>query len=268
MVCRPTGADAGPSCQLRAADTELCSTNDHCRSGLFCDTVAGQCAGYAQLADPCGASARCGDDLLCTATLPPSLPDAGPRDAGPIPDGGFVASCKQLPGLGEGCQRPGAWRCGTGSCVGGVCIAGLTDDPCLADNDCQQTLCVQGACTIAPRDGAPCAADGRCDTGLLCTEGRCLPPPGAGEPCAPGNLCDTTAYCEAQPDAGPRCEAARAPGEMCTADEQCVTRRCLDSGTCSAEPASCLSSRGVFAQLVGLALLLPLTLQLRRRRRA
>jgi len=267
VVCRPDGSDAGPSCQLRADDGEPCTASDHCRADLFCDTAAGSCAGYAVVTEACGASERCGSGLLCTTGLPPSLPDAGPPDAGPVPDGGFVSECKELPGIGEGCQRFGVWRCGEGACVGSVCLAGLVDEACIANSDCADSLCVQGTCTIAPRDGAPCTADGRCDTGLLCTDGRCLPPPSAGDPCAPGNVCDEVSFCETPPDAGPVCEAERPAGDVCTRDEQCRAGRCLDSGTCSAEPASCLTSRDVFAQLVGLALLLPLALRLRRRRR-
>lgn len=268
VVCRPDGSDGGTACALRGADDEPCAVDDDCQAGLFCDPAAARCASYASPGAACGPSAECASGFLCTSDAPPTLDDAGPEDAGPPPDGGFVATCTRLPVIGEGCIRAGPWTCGTGSCVDGVCRAGSPGDVCVNDGDCTD-LCVEGACTVAPREGAPCTADDRCAAGLLCNDnGRCLLPPGAGEPCAPGQRCGDGAYCTTPPDAGPVCQAQGTPGETCTDDDQCLTGRCLDTGTCSAQPASCLTSRDVFAQLVGLSLFVPLVVRLRRRRRA
>lgn len=268
-VCRPLeDSDGGTACQDRAPAGGACGANDHCRGGLYCDGATNTCAPYRSLDETCGLGAPCAAGLLCTDQPPPLAPDAGivepPEDAG---DGGVVGpTCQEPRALGEGCERVGVWRCDEGlACVDGVCRAGALDDPCLVDNDCQEgALCVDAVCKRAPRVGAPCTSDGRCATGLVCLEDRCreLPPP--GDPCTPDRRCGEGAFCPAGESV---CAALRAPGQACTNDSECETSICLDTLTCGAEAASCLTTKGAFAQLVGLSLVLPLLSLARRRRR-
>lgn len=270
-VCRPVeGSDGGTACQDRAPLGATCSNNGHCQGGLFCDGVTGTCALYRDLDEACGVGAPCVPGLVCTDQPPPPPPasDGGVIDAEepPSDDGGVTGPfCQPRRALGESCQRFGPWRCEEGACVNDVCYAGDFDDPCVNDNDCNEaSLCVANVCTRAPRSGAPCTVDGRCDEGLVCTDDRCRELPAAGEPCAPGRRCAEDAFC---PDGVDVCEALRPPGQACTKDGECQTNVCLDTLTCGAEGASCLTSASAFAQLVGLSLVLPL-LSLRRRRRA
>ncbi len=271
-VCRPLeGGDGGTACQDRAPAGGACATDDHCRAGLFCDAASGACAPYRALDEACGPAAPCRAGLLCTDEPPPPPP---PNDAGvvvdpdpPVPgDGGPSGPFCQAPrSVGESCQRFGVWRCGEGSCVDDVCRAGTFGDPCLGDGDCQEgALCVANTCARAPRSGAPCTADGRCDDDLLCRANRCVELPAAGEACTADRRCAAGAFC---PSAATTCEALRPPGLPCTADGECATGICLDTLTCGAEGASCLTTGSAFAQIVGLSLMLPLLSRLRRRRR-
>jgi hypothetical protein len=273
-VCRPR-ADGSRVCLDRAAAGGLCDADDHCRAGLFCDVALSRCLRLAEIGEPC-ADQPCEAGLVCSADEPPEPPpppDAGVADAGPpppTPDAGPpVAVCQRKPIVGEGCVRGGLFDCGVGACVGGACVEGVFDDPCLVDGDCADgALCVASVCTRAPRLNAPCTADGRCESGLLCRDDRCLGLPGAGETCTADNRCDDDAFCgEATEDAGPvSCEAKRSPGDPCTDDGQCRSGACLDVGSCATEAASCYTTQETFAQLIGLALLLPFLARLRRRR--
>jgi hypothetical protein len=288
-VCRPDGAGA-LRCADRASAAGTCAATDHCRVDLHCVADGGVCQPVRALFEPCGPTAPCGEQLVCTNLPrpdPPPPPDAGAGDAGAndagsadagAVDGGPVGFvCRGYSNLGQGCQRNGLYRCAEGACVGGVCVAGDIDDPCIADSDCEDdAFCVVNVCVRKPREDAPCTSDGRCADGLVCTDDRCQQLPAAGEPCTPDERCGDGAFCEVPDpgpdggvvDAGPRCETTRPPGDACTDDAQCDHGRCLASGTCGAEAASCLTTRETFAQLVGLSLLLPLAGRLRRRRRA
>lgn len=264
-VCRPDESGS-TSCQDRAPEGGACTAHDHCRAGLYCDAVEGACAPYRELGESCGLASPCADGLLCTDQPPPLAPDAGDGDNTPSDGGVSGPTCQEPRRLGEGCQRVGVWRCEEGlACVDGVCHAGTFDDPCLVDGDCREdALCVANTCVRSPRVGAPCTSDGRCDEGLVCRENRCRELPAAGEACTPDRRCGEGAFC---PEGESTCEALRAPGQACTADGQCRTGICLDTLTCGADGASCLTTGSAFAQLVGLAFLFPLLSLARRRRR-
>jgi hypothetical protein len=264
-VCRP-GAGEALACQDRAAVGEACVVDEHCGAALCCRQ--GACGPFVQSGGACGPEAPCAAGLLCAP--PAAAGNSGQGDDGhAVSDDDGDASepalvCRPLPGLGEPCQALGPWVCGEGACVNEQCSAGALDDPCGGDSDCSaDRLCVEGACARAPRDGAPCTSDGRCAAALYCEGLRCKGPPPAGEACGPGGLCADGAFCAADQ----RCEATRAAGLPCASDGQCASGLCTENLTCSARGASCLTSREAFAQLLGLALLLPVLVRLRRRRR-
>jgi hypothetical protein len=228
-----------------------CEGDAHCRAGLRCN--AGACAALLGLGQPCAPGA-CLDDLACVT-----------ENA----DGGPSSTCQARAAIGEPCaDRP----CADGFCEGDVCREGVATDPCSSNGACASgNLCVANVCVAAPRDGAPCTTDGRCDTDLTCIDDRCRARPAADETCFPDpsappdagpdvGICDDRSFCVAG-----TCVSKGDPGAACTSSDQCLSGRCLDTLTCAAEGASCVSARETFAFLLGLSFLLAVPLRRRAR---
>lgn len=262
-VCRPD-APLSPSfsCQDRGSAGDACGVTSDCRRGLYC-TAEGSCAALRGVTEPCDADNPCADTLFCNPN---------------------VSACQLRPALGNPCSPFGPDLCAEGFCVNNVCAAGVGGDPCTGDSTCASGfVCVNTPvpdvdggpqpsnriCVALPREGAPCTIDGRCVANAYCDGERCRAFPGPGETCRNGS-CAPGAFCNGEtPDA--TCELARPPSSLCTADGQCASNVCLDTGTCAALAPKVNTNASLFVHYVLLSLLpfglIPLALARRHRRR-
>lgn len=272
-----------------------------CAEGTFCDAAdSGVCQPKKPANATCAASAECEDGLTCdadtmTCVVPPDpIADGAACEAGVDACGSYcsvcapesaagVSTCRDRGGDGAYCEEDnhcrGAFVCDTNA---STCTApeeeilpGLGEECGVggAPFDCTEGACVLNLCT-AGNEGDPCEVDfAQCQAGLVCGpdagaaepgEGTCVPEPGLGDACI-GQQCGADAFCNADGN----CAAVGNAGDSCGGDVECGSGICLEStNTCAAPSPSCYTSRGIFTQLLTLALLLPLFGRLRRRRRS
>jgi hypothetical protein len=98
----------------------------------------------------------------------------------------------------------------SGFCASNRCAEALADGaPCAADAACKSGVCASKLCTQVPhpRKGEPCR-DGRCAPGLRCGDGdRCDDLLDAGGACKRADDCKSS-RCSRSPDGGGTCERA------------------------------------------------------------
>ena len=276
---------------------DKCSADGDCSGGQSCMPLSGQSygacldastpppTGDGAISDPCTSGADCASGLcagdgtayVCTQRCDASSPCPTGYDCFGFTDGsggGCFPAAGQAP-VGAPCQYSN--DCASGSCVafegGGdpFCTA-----PCQGDADCPcgttctatttDSICAPGPKVGCVPEGAACAADGECSSGL-CTGGVCAAAcsiyqpatcgagggcarvePGApdgictgpgpasdGKPCADDAACQSL-LCHEGLCARP-CNpyAGTAPGAACAADEACAVAAGT-VGVCAAAP--------------------------------
>ncbi|MBR9681410.1 MAG: hypothetical protein GOV00_01285 [Candidatus Altiarchaeota archaeon] len=119
--------------------------------------------------------------------------------------------------------------CTSAGIFSGTC---MSDDDCVASNDCTQGVCDGGQCAQANL-----ACGTTCPTGFCSGAGLCSPPLASGQVCACGELCssglycdDTTSVCKTPESCG---DGVCQVGECSACTEDCTLDQCIDDGTCS-----------------------------------
>ncbi|HJL31322.1 MAG TPA: hypothetical protein RMI62_19725, partial [Polyangiaceae bacterium LLY-WYZ-15_(1-7)] len=115
-------------------------------------------------------------------------------------------------------------------CMDGACVPSCPDCGCTDDDECDEGICVAGACQPARSElGDPCTSDDDCTVGLCADEGHCTEACSDEAPCAPGW----------------RCRAGTCEPDGATYGEPCVRGRDCASGLCvTGTPAGDFCTRG------------------------
>lgn len=171
--CAPVAThDSWCASSDRQASGQFCASDSQCAAGLFCDTNAQQCA------EPVAAGGECFQNRQCLSRR-----------------------CNQDQ---RTCEAPGA--------VGGVCdISGH----CQSDLWCDTSLSTK-ACTVplsTRQAGETCDSVTPCASGLACLGGFCVTPRLAGAPCSAQGDCQTGLFCDTMN--GSRCAQRKAKGATC-----------------------------------------------------
>lgn len=170
------------------------------------DTQVGACMHYPVKQGEVCRGGMCAEGLYCNT-----------------PDGGFLGTCDEVPGVDQPCGWPLPWgdacraglyckwmedgttqmckpfealgspcsmaspvACGPeGTCPNGVCVPrGLVGESCIHPTDCEDGLnCVNNVCAEKGNVGESCMYAWDCQDGLICRETLCAPKPGLGEVC-------------------------------------------------------------------------------------
>jgi hypothetical protein len=186
---------------LTAALVSACGPSSY---GDFRDQLVGRACTRAVRCGLVGASER----VRCGVPAALALTDAGPLDVATAVDAGRLrfdsyAAAGCLDAMeGAPCDDVAAARHLVRHCHAVITPHVATGSACDTDEECLGGRCV--------RDGAACR--GTC-VAFASPGGACLPDGGA-----PPQTCDPTVqYC----DDGLSCQRHKAPGQACTADEQC-----------------------------------------------
>ena len=210
--------------------TAVCTTDDDCDNGLFCDGTETCVAGGCQVGD-----APCDDDDVCTNDICNEESDSCTNE----PDD---ACCSTDDDCDDGLVCNGTETCDTTT---SRCLAGV--DLCNDDNVCTEDSCDEsdGSCTNTPIEGC-CLEDADCDDELFCngvetcdTEtNECV----AGtDPCEDDDIC-TVDLCNEEDDA-----CTNTPIEdCCTEDADCDDGLpCNGVETCDTETSECVAGEPV-----------------------
>ena len=223
-VCTNKAGTAGaPSCAPylcggSGACDSSCALDAQCVGGNFCN--AGHCVPKQPLGSACASTAQCASGHCIDGTCC---------------DRGCGAQCEacNLSGKEGTCSPTRGNPVGTRpACAGesGVC-AGVCDgvaQTCVypgAETSCRPATCVAAVATLA----AHCNATGSCPALQVqscakgCAASRC-----EGSTCAVDSDCATGRYCSAGV-----CAETFGPGEACSANLQCASRRCVDGVCCN-----------------------------------
>lgn len=172
--CKSAGG-AG-TCTRSAGYDELCTTNQDCEAGLYCDPIEGRCKVGAQLGQNC-------------AYLDPTQPLPGTEviacaeglECDPL-DARCVATCSAGASCFDDSGCPQGLVCAVDRCR----PPGQRGDPCDAATDCVSQRCdfVSAVCLDRREDGSLCTTgsdcvSGYCDANTLV----CAPQAQIGEPC-------------------------------------------------------------------------------------
>jgi hypothetical protein len=199
------------------SDGKACAFDDECRSGK-CDAPT------------------CTRDVCCPGTCAAASsgsPGGGPCQVDANCTNGYCTKSKQCaPRVTEGkiCDD-------TRACDFGLACIGLTD---LQAGNCRRLpligescpylqcaelagTCVNFTCLALGLPGEPCTADDECSPFAQCDETRnvCIDTPTLGMAC--DVYCAGEAWCDASV-----CVAPRADGDMCSADNQCLSTDCIE----------------------------------------
>jgi hypothetical protein len=193
----PAGHPRCSTCaHILGADEDCTTVVGECPFPQRCDAASKRCAPVTALPQPRQPPAKAGEacrdscegDLKCLGTSPSPT----------------AATCRALPGAGEGCGY------GLGD-EGGLCAPGTS---CSAS----------GTCQVLPPADADCLIDaqsvGHCTDGTFCANGmRCEPMPAVGERCGNNQdghalACPAGSFCR-DPGGPGTCTAMPVAGEAC-----------------------------------------------------
>jgi len=225
-LCSELGRCSPPTC----SDGEKNGGGYLANDGETDVDCGGPCGPTCGPLSQCDVNADC-TGLSCTGpggTCAPSCLDMVKNGSETDVDCGGACAAKCVPG--EACAGSDL-SCVTGAyCAGDVCVAKLSDGAvCAVDNPCLSGICeaADGVCCDAHCDGAcrSCKLPGQ--------EGKCLDVPPLGDPedeCAGTEVCDGSGACKS------------GLGEACLLPQSCASGFCVDgvccasacSGTCSA----------------------------------
>ncbi|RMF81991.1 MAG: hypothetical protein D6739_08740, partial [Nitrospirae bacterium] len=256
---------AGVSVAYGGACTNLCTTNDGCGPGGYCDKPVGQCGGTgtcaarpascAPVTDPvCGCDGATYDNACEAARAGVAVDHPGPC---PAPCSGN-GDCPQ----GQYCDKPEGVCGGTGVCSDRPLRCGFLFDPVCGcdgatyDNPCWAAMAgvsvaQAGACPRACTTNADCGAEEYCATpaGACGGEGVCTQRPFlCKDPLSPVCGCDGATYdnaCSAaQAGVSPATHGACRPcseAADCDTGESCQRPfgACGEAGVCLPAPDAC-----------------------------
>ena len=230
----------GGSC---AADGDCGSA--HCVSGICCNSL---CNGTCQA---CTAALTAGADGTCGPINAGVSAPAGQCTAATCGNTGRCAAggaCEQV-ASGTPCSAPGcsagqlttagvcaSGACGTGTtapCAGGLACASATAclASCTTDGDCQSssTYCSSGSCLPKGANGATCAGNDQCTSGVCGSNGTgncCAGACSTSDADCGATACDASGQC-VYPGISTACGTIRCVGNVTT-----VHGACSGSGNC------------------------------------
>ncbi len=231
-VCVSPG-DVGATC------VDLLDSGD-CRDGLACvrgSAGTATCVQRANLGESCGATADDGgvpcvespcvgcnlNTQLCAAQTEANFGCAEDGDCDPLSFCNDSKVCEKRHDVSQACVVRSSFLDQRGSCLFG-------DTWCKPDAPSAST----GVCTLIPKLGDPCETSSgqpSCKSGFCKTSGgssgTCTAYPSVNEACgaAVGTYeCQGDAFCNDS-----TCEAPRANGLPCNADDHCASGRCDDT---------------------------------------
>ncbi len=247
-------------CCLGNGDCVDPPTKDHCGIGGstcgYCGGAFEECIGGVCTCEPQCDGKECGDDACggtCGTCLSPNeckdgicecVPDCFLADCGPDGCGGscgtctkpeecIFGSCDCVPDCfllhcgADGCGG----SCGTcdpgEECVDGLCMIPATckfDWECGTGTQCLANSCIDGKCTVIPKNGLPCNDGDLCTGQDKCFAGDCI---GISKSCDDGNVCTDDSCdlgeCLHEPLSGIPCD----DGAPCTTDDHCENGKCI-----------------------------------------
>jgi hypothetical protein len=247
-------------CCLGNGDCVAPPTKDHCGIGGstcgYCGGAFEECVGGVCTCDPQCDGKECGDDECggtcgtclsqseCKEGLCECVPDCFLADCGPDGCGGSCGTCTEPEECIFGscdcvpdcfmayCGPDGCGgSCGTcdpeQQCVDGLCMWLPTcqfDWECGNGTQCLSDLCIDGKCTIVPKNGLPCNDGDLCTVQDKCFAGDCI---GVPKTCDDGNVCTEDSCdlgeCKHDPLSGIPCD----DGADCTTDDHCENGKCI-----------------------------------------
>ncbi|MGM0574773.1 MAG: matrixin family metalloprotease [Myxococcota bacterium] len=205
--------------------------NDHCDQAGASIGLGEYCYGHETCSS--GTCLVLPDDAYCSQECTSSCAD------GMVCVGGLCLAAGDTP-YGGACDKSS--ECQTGSCVHfssqGVCTqpCGTNGGTCPDGNQClQDVFCVPPG---PGANGAPCIRDDQC-AGTYCIDGACTQPCGAGQPpCPEGSTCGDGGFCEGGATGGSCQDSGACPdGLVCQKPAQDA------AGTC-ARPCNPLLAQG------------------------
>jgi hypothetical protein len=219
--CPPGQVAVGTSCLLEPGDP--CQSGAQCQAGLACvDGVCCQeaCGGFCE---------RCqAGSGLCVAVA------AGQQELDPT-SGNDCSNGFECTGVRGGCRARTGQACtdddGSG-CVSGACepTAGGGARVCCSQA-CDGVL---GSCRSTGQGCVQCESAAQCGNGCNVVQGTCNPLRAAGDTCSVAGQCATNACVRAADGNNlSRCCANCAPGQLCTAQGQCVNSGEPDGSPCA-----------------------------------
>jgi hypothetical protein len=191
-----TDVDCGgpvSGCATRCAQGKRCGVTSDCQSGLTC--ADGVCCNSAcnGACEACTAALKGqGNDGVCGAVV------SGNTDPHHVCTSQAASTCGDQGGICDGSGACTQWssgtQCAAPSCSGNVltkaetCAGGACAAPSPATQDCAPYTCVNDACATT------CASDGECAPGNYCDlvgAGSCVAQLANGAPCAHDDQCQS-----------------------------------------------------------------------------
>lgn len=233
----------------RVAEGGACSSSFSCSEALACvisDMCPGTCKAQLSTNQPCEFGDVCDDANFCSITamrcrarVARGQPCEGSLSGNPCRDGSWCdlgqlggPECVAAGGRGFACES--TFQCASSArCLAGRCSAGLEDDGCALDLDCQDgRVCAGGRCRTPTPLGEICSVSNAvCAEGSLClgeeNAMRCLALAGVG------GTCSEASDCYASDCKGGQCVGPSADGQSCEIDLDCLPGRSCVSAVCT-----------------------------------
>ena len=225
--CSGSGACSTPATQScgayvcgATACKFLCASDNDCSSGNYCTGPNGSCVVKKSAGAICTADNQCGTGH-CTDGVCCAVSACGTCQACNLSGTGTCATVANGNPEPNG-LCPTSTTCGnTGLCSAGVCQQASTAVQCGNASCTGSTLTPAAFCS----GSGTCASPGTVSCGAyVCGTNACKATCASDSDCTTGNYCTGT---------NGSCVAKKAPGNACTADNQCGTGHCTDGVCCS-----------------------------------
>lgn len=221
-----------------------CELNEECQKDLYCkigDACPGTCSPLEAAGRACSADGQCMSGLKCGATglcVAPAEAGGACNQGEPDCTAGYVClgdnADQGTPGECVAIEDAFAGETGDACSLTRLCKTELSCEIEAVSpiaGTCVEHVAADAACQVAVPD--ECPTNQYCKLGINpLADGACTVRPAAGEPCAQGlggaTLCAAYARCD-----GGVCRELAAAGEGCSASATCYSGRC-ENGACVA----------------------------------